>query len=115
VQLVVRDGRIEMKGKLRKGIVVPFSAKASVGVTDDGRMKLHVESMKAIGVPAKGLLEPFGLEVDDLMTLTKRGVTIRAIRSTSSPRATTGSSSRIFQEHGRQGAEDLHARLRRSP
>jgi hypothetical protein len=76
VQLAVRDGRIEMKGKLRKGIVVPFSAKASVGVTDDGRMKLHVESMKAIGVPAKGLLELFGLEIDDLMTLTKRGVTI---------------------------------------
>jgi hypothetical protein len=76
VQLAVRDGRLELKGKLRKGIVVPFSAKASVGVTSDGRMKLHVESMKAIGVPAKGLLDLFGLEVDDLMTLTKRGVTV---------------------------------------
>ncbi len=39
-------------------------------------MKLHVESMKAIGVPAKGLLELFGLKVEDLMTLTKRGVTV---------------------------------------
>ena len=78
VHLAVREGRLEMKGKLRKGIVVPFSAKASVGVTSDGRMKLHVESMKAIGVPAKGLLELFGLEVDDLMTLTKRGVTVSA-------------------------------------
>lgn len=76
VQIAVRDGRLEMKGKLRKGIVVPFSAKATVGVTNDGLMKLHVESMKAIGVPAKGLLDLFGLEVDDLMTLTKRGVTV---------------------------------------
>jgi hypothetical protein len=76
VQLAVRDGRIELKGKLHKGVTVPFSAKASVGVTGEGRMKLHVESMKAIGVPAKGLLNLFGLKVEDLMTLTKRGVTV---------------------------------------
>jgi hypothetical protein len=76
VQLAFRDGRIELKGKLHKGVTVPFSAKASVGVTGEGRMKLHVESMKAIGVPAKGLLELFGLKVEDLMTLTKRGVTV---------------------------------------
>jgi len=76
VQLAIRDGRIELKGKLHKGVTVPFSAKASVGVTGEGRMKLHVESMKAIGVPAKGLLELFGLKVEDLMTLTKRGVTV---------------------------------------
>jgi hypothetical protein len=76
VRLAVRNGRIELKGKLHKGVTVPFSANASVGTTDEGRMKLHVESMKAIGVPAKGLLELFGLKVEDLMTLTRRGVTV---------------------------------------
>lgn len=76
VQLAVRNGRLEMKGKLKKGLTVPFSATASVGVTDEGRMKLHVESMKAIGVPAKGLLELFGLQVEDVMKLTKEGVTV---------------------------------------
>jgi hypothetical protein len=76
VELAVRDGQLEMKGKLKKGVSVPFSAKASVGVTEDGRMKLHVESMRAVGVPAKGLLSLFGLEVDDLMKLTKDGVTV---------------------------------------
>ena len=76
VQLAVKDGRIELKGKLHKGITVPFSATTSVGVTDEGQMKLHVESMKAVGVPAKGLLSLFGLQVADLMKLTKDGVTV---------------------------------------
>ena len=46
-----------MKGKLHKGIDVPFSIKASVSTTEDGRLRLHAESLKALGVPAKGLLE----------------------------------------------------------
>ena len=52
------DGpRLKMKGKLRKGIDIPFSTIASVSTTADGLMQLHVESMKAVGVPTKGLLE----------------------------------------------------------
>jgi hypothetical protein len=61
-----------MKGKLHKGVTVPFSMKASVSATEDGRMRLHVESLKAIGVPAKGLLGVFGLKLDDLVDLKKR-------------------------------------------
>jgi hypothetical protein len=76
VQLAVRAGRIELKGKLHKGLTVPVSAKTDVSVTAEGRMKLHVESMKTLGVPAKGLLELFGLQVEDVMKLTKRGVTV---------------------------------------
>lgn len=76
VRLAVKDGRIEMKGRLHKGVSVPFSSTASASVTDDGRMKLHVESMTAVGVPAKGLLSLFGLQVEDLMKLTKDGVTV---------------------------------------
>jgi len=64
--------RLKLKGKLHKGVDVPFSTTASVSVTPDGRLKLHSESMKALGVPAKGLLDLFGLELDDVMNLKKR-------------------------------------------
>jgi hypothetical protein len=67
------DGpRLKMKGKLHKGIDLPFSTTASVSSTDDGRLRLHAESMKALGVPAKGLLDLFGLELDDVMDIKKR-------------------------------------------
>jgi hypothetical protein len=67
------DGpRLRMKGKLHKGIDIPFSTTASVSTTADGQMRLHVESMKAVGVPAKGLLELFGLKLDDVLDIKKR-------------------------------------------
>ena len=71
-------GQLAMKGKLHKGVDVPFSVKASVSTTPDGRMRLHSESMKALGVPAKGLLELFGLKLDDVMNVkARRGIEIQ--------------------------------------
>jgi hypothetical protein len=70
--------QVKLSGTLRKGIGIPFSSKATVGVTADGRLRLHVESLKAAGVPAKGLLGFFGLELDDLVNLKeRRGVDVQ--------------------------------------
>src|SRR5262245_56244963 len=72
------DGRLEMKGTLHKGVAVPFSAKAAISATPDGHLRLHVESMKAVGIPAKGLLGLFGLELDDLVKLKQsRGIDVQ--------------------------------------
>lgn len=68
----VEEGRLKMKGKLRKGVEVPFSTTASVSTTEDGRLRLHAESLKALGVPAKGLLDLFGLKLDNVMDIKKR-------------------------------------------
>jgi hypothetical protein len=73
------DGpRLRMKGTLHKMIAIPVSTSASVSATSDGRMRLHVESIKAVGVPAKGLLDLFGLKVDDVMDIkNRRGVDVQ--------------------------------------
>lgn len=76
---IVPDGaRLKLKGKLRKGIDVPVTTTLSVSTTPDGQMRLHVESMKAIGLPTKGLLDLFGLELDDVMDIkNRRGVDVQ--------------------------------------
>ena len=72
------QGYLALKGKLHKGIDVPFSVKASVSVTPDGRMRLHGESVKAAGVPAKGLLDLFGLKLEDVVSIkARRGIEIQ--------------------------------------
>lgn len=79
-QLTVQTdrGQLALKGKLHKGIDVPFSVKASVSTTADGRMRLHTESLKAVGVPAKGLLDLFGLKLEDVMDVkARKGVEIQ--------------------------------------
>jgi hypothetical protein len=72
VRVAPEGPRLKMKGKLHKGIDLPFSTTASVSTTSDGRLRLHVESMKALGVPTKGLLELFGLKLDDVLDIKKR-------------------------------------------
>ena len=75
---VALDGdRLKMSGKMHKGIDVPFSTKASVRASSDGRLQFHTESMKALGIPAKGMLDLFGLKLDDLVNLkNQRGIAI---------------------------------------
>ena len=56
-------------------VLIHGAGEASVGVTDDGRMKLHVESKGDRRAHDRFLLDLFGLDYA-LMTLTKRGVTV---------------------------------------
>jgi hypothetical protein len=75
---IADDGRLQQSAKLHKGpVTMPVSMKASVSAAPDGRLKIHVETEKALGIPTTGLLSLFGLEVDDLVRLKdQRGVEI---------------------------------------
>ena len=78
VSVEIDGARLKMKGKMHKGIVVPFSTTTSISTTPEGAMRLHVESMKALGIPAKGLLDAFGLTLDDVVSVkNRRGVDIQ--------------------------------------
>ncbi len=64
------DGKqVKQTGVLKKGVPVPFALVADPGVTSDGKMVLRPDKMKMVGVPAKGLLQFFGLRMDDLVDL----------------------------------------------
>ena len=77
LEIAIEEGRVEQKGKLRKGISVPFSVAASV-TSDQGRIRLHPEKVKVIGIPAGDVMKVFGLELDDLLKLRAgAGVAVR--------------------------------------
>ena len=77
IKVAVDGDRLKMSGKLHKGFDLPFSTKASVKASQDGRLQFHTESMKALGIPAKGMLDLFGLKLDDLVNLkNQRGIAI---------------------------------------
>jgi hypothetical protein len=74
VAVSLKDGRLEQKGKLDKGIGIPFSAKATVVATADGRLRLRVDAMRAAGIPATTLMKWFGLSLDSIIDLKRRGL-----------------------------------------
>jgi hypothetical protein len=58
---------IVQRGKLSKGISVPFTVTASVAVTPDGQLVIHPVKVKAAGIPAAKLMGLFGIELQDLI------------------------------------------------
>lgn len=68
VEISVDDkGQLRQKGVVKKGINVPFDMKASVGVTPDGLIRIHTESVKGFGVPVNALLKVLRLKTADLI------------------------------------------------
>ena len=55
------------RGKLSKGISMPFTVTAAVSVTGDGLLDIHPVKVKAAGVPASKLMGLFGIELQDLI------------------------------------------------
>jgi hypothetical protein len=75
--VAIRDGQIEQKGRLHKGLTVPFSVAATVA-PDDGRIRLHPVRLRVAGIPATRIMRAFGLELEDVIKVrTGRGVTVR--------------------------------------
>jgi hypothetical protein len=69
LEIGIEKDMMTMKGTVHKGIDMPFSMKATVGVAPDGRIRMHTTSFNAAKIPAKKLLDLFGVELDDLVKL----------------------------------------------
>jgi hypothetical protein len=78
ITVTVDEGRLAMKGTLRKGVPLPFSSKATIAPAPGGRLRLHTEKVKALGIPATKLLDLFNLTLEDLVSLEhRRGLGIK--------------------------------------
>ena len=65
-----------IKGKFRKAQNLPFEMVGMLSVTDDGRIRLHGDKIRAGHLPVKGLMDLPGLDIAGLINTKRvRGVT----------------------------------------
>jgi hypothetical protein len=77
IDMTVDDGRLKQTATLHKGLALPVTLVATVGTTPDGRLRLRTEKVSTVGIPVKGLLDLFNIELADLLTLkTRHGIEI---------------------------------------
>jgi hypothetical protein len=69
LKITIEGNELHQSGTLRKGIGIPFTMRATIGATPDGRIRIHPVSMKAAGLVPKGVLDFFGLELERLIKL----------------------------------------------
>ena len=67
VSIPLENNLMKVKGKLHNKADISFETDSSVSVTDDGKIRLHAEKIRALHVPAKGLMDLFGVEIADLI------------------------------------------------
>lgn len=68
VRIAVEGDRLLIRGTMKKGLHVPFSSTATVGISNDNRIRIAVEKVKAADVPVKGLMDAMGMNLDDLIS-----------------------------------------------
>jgi hypothetical protein len=66
----VEKRRLKVKGKLHDKGDIPFETQGILTSTADGKLRLHIEQIKAMHLPVKGLMGLFGI---DLGALIKEG------------------------------------------
>ena len=63
----IKGDRVVEKGKIHKGVDLPFEMTGSLSVTDDGNIRVHADKIKAEHIPVKGILHAFGEDLAKLV------------------------------------------------
>lgn len=67
VSLRIEKGRLKIKGKLHKKGDISFETEGELTPTEDGKIRLHAEKIRALHLPVKGLMDLFGLDIAGLI------------------------------------------------
>lgn len=67
VSVFVENDRLKIKGKLHGKGDVGFEVEGKLSPTDDGKIRLHAEKIRALHLPVKGLMDLFGVDIADLI------------------------------------------------
>jgi hypothetical protein len=75
ISITIENNRLKVKGKLHKKGDIAFETEGQLSPTEDGKIRLHAEKIKALHLPVKGLMDLFGIDIADLIKSGKvRGV-----------------------------------------
>jgi hypothetical protein len=66
-RITIEDGQLKLNGTVRKGIGIPFTATASVGISSDGWIRIHPASLNAAKIVSKRVLDFFGLNLERVL------------------------------------------------
>jgi hypothetical protein len=77
LKVTIDGGELKQTGTMHKLIDLPFTIRATLSATPDGRIRLHPTSVKVVGIGVKGLMRTFGIELENLVKVQQgRGVEI---------------------------------------
>jgi hypothetical protein len=67
ISMSIEKGQLKVKGRLHDKGDMPFETIGTLSTTPEGKVRLHSEKVKALHVPVKGMMDAFGIEVDNMI------------------------------------------------
>ena len=67
VSMWIDGNTIRQKGTIHKGVGIRFEIQGTLGVTDDGNIRMHADKIISEHLPVKGLLHFFGEDLSKLV------------------------------------------------
>jgi hypothetical protein len=78
LRVTIENGSLVQRGTLHKGVAIPFQMWSVPTMQPDGRLKLHPDRLKILGVNGLSLMHALGLHLDNMMNLSKaHGVSVK--------------------------------------
>ena len=78
LRVTIEDGSLVQRGTLHKGVALAFQMWSVPAMQPDGRLKLHPDKLKILGVNGLALMHALGLHLDNMMDLSKaHGVSVK--------------------------------------
>jgi hypothetical protein len=69
IKIGIEGQEMTQSGTLRKAVPVPFTIRATLAATADGKIRIHPTAIKAAGFVSKRVLDFFGLELENLVKM----------------------------------------------
>jgi hypothetical protein len=77
LRVTIERGELKQTGTMHKVIDLPFTIRATISATPDGRLRLHPTKVKVLGIGVTRLMRTFGLELEHLVKVRQgRGIEI---------------------------------------
>jgi hypothetical protein len=67
VKLSQSGTRLRINGTIHKGVALPVEIASDVDAAPDGRVRLHIASIRVLKIPVKGLLNAFEIKTADVI------------------------------------------------
>jgi len=71
LSISIDKGLLIIKGKLHSKGDIPFQTAGSVSVSSDGRIRMHTEKVKAMGIRVKGMMGMLGIDLASVVNTSK--------------------------------------------
>ena len=71
ISLAIDQDELRIKGRLHNKGDIPFQMEGRLTPTEDGRIRVHAENIKALHLPVKGLMDLFGVTIAALVKTDK--------------------------------------------